>query len=537
MWYYFLKHWRINLLIAVLQILWGGVLVLNNVVSMQVGQGLFELNLNRFLFWSAVSLLLWGLSSALGVMRTWAKSRAKMDMNNHVRADIVATILKKNHQEYHAQQSGEYLSWFVNDVNQIAGFAWESVYGFISLGAQVIFSITALTQLHWSLLVVSVIEGLIMIYLPKLFEKRVESLSETCAREQAQAMSKMKDLLAGLDVLRFFGRTDRFVEGNYEASNQMERPRHRQTYIKNYMDEGINMVNTTCQCLITVLIGVLSIKGIIIQAALIGAGNLCGTVCSGLTVAGQLHLSIHSAKPYFDKITVHAEDACDSYRKPFNGVSEEITVENLSFSYGDRPILERAFFQFKKGGKYALTGPSGCGKSTLLKLILGWLPEYTGKIAFDGHDAREFTTGQLQKHMSYIEQDVFLFNSTIRYNITLGGSFTEAQMEKALRDSALEGDLKNMSLGLDTPVGENGGTLSGGQKQRVAIARALIHERTILLVDEGTSALDQKNADIVERSLLANPDLTLILVSHHLSNERKAQFTKVYELEGVPAGM
>lgn len=78
-------------------------------------------------------------------------------------------------------------------------------------------------------------------------------------------------------------------------------------------------------------------------------------------------------------------------------------------------------------------------------------------------------------------------------------------------------------------VGEEGSNLSGGQKQRVAIARALIHDRSILLVDEGTSALDQKNADIVEKSLLSNPNLTLILVSHHLTPERKRQFTQVYE--------
>lgn len=165
--------------------------------------------------------------------------------------------------------------------------------------------------------------------------------------------------------------------------------------------------------------------------------------------------------------------------------------------------------------------------------MLGWLPDYTGSIRFDGRDAESFTAEQLQQKMSYIEQDVFLFNTTIRENITLGETFTEAQMAKAIHDSALDGDLANMPLGLETPVGEKGSCLSGGQKQRVAIARALIHNRTILLVDEGTSALDQKNADIVEKSLLSNPDLTLILVSHHLSSKRKVQFDRVFELEAV----
>ncbi len=132
--------------------------------------------------------------------------------------------------------------------------------------------------------------------------------------------------------------------------------------------------------------------------------------------------------------------------------------------------------------------------------------------------------------MSFIEQNVFLFNTTIRDNITLGEDFSDEQMEKALAGSALAGDLAAMPLGLDTPVGENGSGLSGGQKQRVAIARALIHNRSVLLIDEGTSALDRANADIVEESLLANPSLTLVLVSHHLAPERRRQFTRVYDL-------
>ena len=141
------------------------------------------------------------------------------------------------------------------------------------------------------------------------------------------------------------------------------------------------------------------------------------------------------------------------------------------------------------------------------------------------------TAEQLQQQMSYIEQDVFLFNTTIRENITLGEEFSPEQMERALRDSALLGDLARMPQGLDTVVGEGGSALSGGQKQRVAIARALIHNRSILLVDEGTSALDRENAELVEQSLLQNPDLTLILISHHLSGERERQFDQVYRMQ------
>lgn len=363
--------------------------------------------------------------------------------------------------------------------------------------------------------------------------KRVEKLSQSCAEKQAAAMSKMKDLLAGLDVLKSFHRTERFVDGNKAASNEMEEPKHKLTYVQTFIGEGISFISLVCQFAVFSLIGVLSIKGIILPSSMMGGGNLCGTIYNGFASIGQDRLSLQASKPYFEKITVHADT---NTRKPIptiTPVQDAITVENLSFQYGEKFILRNANFRFEKGGKYALTGPSGCGKSTLLKLLLGWLPDYTGSIRFDDKNAKEFTMEQLQQQMSYIEQDVFLFNTTIRENITLGEDFADELLEKAIKGSALDGDLANMPLGLDTPVGEDGSNLSGGQKQRVAIARALIHNRSILLVDEGTSALDQKNADIVEQSLLNNPDLTLILVSHHLTPKRKAQFTEVFAMEPV----
>lgn len=207
-----------------------------------------------------------------------------------------------------------------------------------------------------------------------------------------------------------------------------------------------------------------------------------------------------------------------------------ITMNNVSFCYDKKTVLQGFSACFEKGGKYALVGPSGCGKSTLLKLMLGCLPEYMGSIRVDNRELRDCRPKQLWHQISYIEQDVFLFNSTIWDNITLGKEFTREQVWKALQDSALENDLLSMPDGLDTIVGENGGNLSGGQKQRVAIARALLHNRSILLVDEGTSALDQENADRIEKNLLSKPELTLILVSHHLSSEQKKRFTQVFTL-------
>lgn len=501
-----------------------------SLVTAQVFQGVFEGDLPGMFRWMLLLMVLFFTMLGAGALGEILQARAVRRLNNALRQDMACAILGMAHQDYRKEGTGECLSQFTNDVNQIENLAWKPFFQVVEMGAMAVFSVIALLTIHWSLVLAALVTTALMLFVPQLFNKRMETLGAVCSEEQAKATGALKDLLSGRDVLLSFGRERRFAEGSCRASDQIEKPRFRLAYVKGLVNSGVGCVNVICQLLITGLVGLLAIWGYTQAGSLAAGGNLCGQLANSLgTVAGLL-LSFSSAKPFFEKITLPTADV----RRASEGLQPlryNIVVENLHFQYDAHPLLQNLSLEFKKGGKYALTGPSGCGKSTLLKLLLGWLPDYQGAIRFDGKDAKDFTPEQLQRQMSYIEQNVFLFNSTIRDNITLGETFTDAQMEKALRDSALIGDLAAMPEGLLTIVGEEGSNLSGGQKQRVAIARALIHDRSILLVDEGTSALDQQNADIVEQSLLANPELTLILVSHHLTEARKGQFTRVYELE------
>ena len=528
--WYLKKNWKKVSLACAAILISEAVLVLAQLVMMQSFDAAVHLDARRFLVWTAGLGGVYLACNVLDALRCVLQARAQRALNNDLRRDLCLTLLSKTHADYHSRDTGEYLSWLTNNVKQIENLAWTPFFNCVSQAASVVWSVLALLSLSWELLAVGLFSSAVMMVIPKLFQKRMERLGETCAAAEAQGVSELKDLLSGFDVLRFFGQQARFLRRGDTVSDSMEAPSCRRAEAQAGAGCVTDSLTLALQILQMTVTAFLVFQGKIIIGAMASATNLTGSIANGLSGIARVRLSFAGARPYFANVTVHAGAQSAREADGLSPVRDAITVEGLTFRYGEKDVLQNAAFRFERGGKYALTGPSGCGKSTLLKLLLGWLPDYEGTISFDGQDAKSYTPEQLQTQMSYIEQDVFLFNTTIRENITLGEEFTEEQLQKALRDSALAGDLANMPLGLDTPVGEEGSALSGGQKQRVAIARALIHDRSILLVDEGTSALDQKNADIVEKSLLDNPDLTLILVSHHLGEERQKQFTQVYDL-------
>ena len=211
-----------------------------------------------------------------------------------------------------------------------------------------------------------------------------------------------------------------------------------------------------------------------------------------------------------------------------------IDIVNLEKRYRSKNTdvfaLQGINLAINKGDIFGVIGKSGAGKSTLVRCINMLERPTGGSIFFEGKDMCRLSERELRaarRSMGMIFQQFnLLMQRTARQNVCF--PLELIGMDKAQARKRAEELLE--LVGLANRMDSYPSQLSGGQKQRVAIARALIHNRSILLVDEGTSALDQKNADIVEKSLLSNPDLTLILISHHLSDERKAQFDHVYEL-------
>ena len=472
------------------------------------------------------------LEAAVFVVYNVAMNVFVSKLVNSIRVQVFSGIINKSYQDFTAQTTSDYISAQTNDLELL-----NSTYitplclsFFVILGMAR--SLCLMLYYQPLITICAVVFAVLIAVIPFLMGKLVGKCQQRRSKALVALNTQLAEAFSGYGVIRSFGIQGRINKQFNLCINELKRSEYHYYLIGSFADGMGQFFSLLGQAIILVMACYMVLLEKLSIEALTVFITLSASFCGNFSTILQFLPMVNGSKPLIDRINrlVNTSPHNSQARIAIQPLQDAITIENLDFQYDENPILHTLSIQFKKGGKYAITGPSGCGKSTLLKLILGWLPDYGGTIRFDGRNARDYTPEQLQQQMSYIAQDVFLFNTTIRDNITLGGDFTDEQMEKALQCSALAGDLANMPKGLDTPVGEEGSSLSGGQRQRVAIARALIHNRSILLVDEGTSALDEKNAEIVEESLLANPELTLLLVSHHLTPERKAQFDDVYQL-------
>ncbi len=219
-------------------------------------------------------------------------------------------------------------------------------------------------------------------------------------------------------------------------------------------------------------------------------------------------------------------------------LSGDIKFENVAFSYDnseDRNVIENFDMHIPAGKTVALVGPSGGGKTTICHLIPRFYDIEKGKISIDGKDITQMTRSSLRKNIAIVQQDVFLFNATIKENIAYGDfSASDEDIINAAKRANIHDYIVSLPDGYDTNIGERGVKLSGGQKQRISIARAFLKNSPILILDEATSALDNATEMLIQESLSElSKGRTTLVVAHRLSTIKNADEILVITDEGV----
>ena len=448
------------------------------------------------------------------------------------RRDVFRGIMGRRPSRYYQENTADYISALTNDMKLIEEnyiTALLNSFELIVMLAATLVILVLLSPLVTALLMATF---LLMLLIPSLIGRYLEKRQTQVSRQMAVFTEKLKDLLSGYEILKSYSRTE-------DANDCCQIENETETRVKFRaarlfaLNEGISDTLSVLSVAVVLFTSAwLVLIGRISTGTLLALVQLSSTFTVPIIMLMQNLPKVRSVKSVIARLNDYADSGeAEQAGQGIPTFEHEVELKHVSFSYDENtPVLSDVSMRFEKGKKYAVMGPSGCGKSTLLKLMTGCFEGYGGSILYDGRELNTLNPDRIAGIASLIHQNVYLFNWSVRENILLHEDFSVQELEEAVKKSGVSGFLSEKENGLDYMAGENGSLLSGGQRQRIALARALIRRTPLVILDEGTSALDRETAHEIESRLLEDEEITLITITHNPDPELITRYDRVYQM-------
>lgn len=441
---------------------------------------------------------------------------------------VFESILDRDYREFSKEKSGKFISILTENMKKIEQDYLHQYFNISKNISLMIFSLVAMFIGNWFLTLLVIIASIIPMMISGFIGQKSASLQNSSMIADQKYLAKVKDILAGFLVIKSFNVKDAIRQDYKNESEKLDEI----YFIKGKFDVLSNVIS--------------QLSGMIVFLVAFGGGMYLvfggHTTIGSVTAIVQLvnfvvmplnEIGMGMSKFREGQATLNSFEVKDvielqtGKRKEY--FDDVIYFSNVDFSYpnAEEKIFNNLSLQIKKGEKIAIVGMSGSGKSTLLNLLLRFYDVTSGYISIDNQDLQAISAESLYNLMTIVQQDVYIFDDTLKANITLSQSFTEDDIKKAVQQSGLESYILENELGLQTSCGENGSNLSGGERQRLSIARALIRKTPILLLDEATSSLDNKVTTEIENSILEIQDLTVLVVTHKLNKSMLKKYNRI----------
>lgn len=480
--------------------------------------------------------LFWATAASAGlfcltVLFVYIKEVLVFRMQGKIKTDLRELAAQKitslSYDKLSQKDTGAYVSWMGNDVDALYEHCFRELYDGIEGIFSASFAFFVMMKVSWLLGTVAFILFVIQFIAPQLLNGFMKRAAERRSQAQERGVEGYKDTLMGADIFYLANLQQALIHRIKNTSKEAEKQIFQSNRTVCRIKTVITIINMSNQIILTGTAVLCAITGKAPMGIALSVANLCGQFFNGVTRGVQAVVSIRSTKPLWGKFSI--EDKKQTDKKTVENL-QEMTMQNLSFAYADKEILKERDFSFHLGGKYAICGESGSGKSTVIKLLLGLLPNYQGRICYDLCEQKQIDLPSLYDQIACVNQQVYLFEDSLRFNITLGQPCSQEKLQSVVKMCKLEKLVASLPDGLESKIEENGKNLSGGQRQRIALARAMIREVNFLILDEGTSALDEENAQDIEQSLMQQENKCVIFITHHLKDAMKDNLTQLYQL-------
>ena len=441
---------------------------------------------------------------------------------------VFKSILDRDYREFSKEKSGKFISILTENMKKIEQDYLHQYFNISKNISLMIFSLVAMFIGNWFLTLLVIIASIIPMMISGFIGQKSASLQNSSMIADQKYLAKVKDILAGFLVIKSFNVKEAIRQDYKNESEKLDEI----YFIKGKFDVLSNVIS--------------QLSGMIVFLVAFGGGMYLvfggHTTIGSVTAIVQLvnfvvmplnEIGMGMSKFREGQATLNSFEVKDVIElqtgKTKEYFDDVISFSNVDFSYpnAEEKIFNHLSLQIKKGEKIAIVGMSGSGKSTLLNLLLRFYDVTSGYISIDNQDLQAISAESLYNLMTIVQQDVYIFDDTLKANITLSQSFTEDDIKKAVQQSGLESYILENELGLQTSCGENGSNLSGGERQRLSIARALIRKTPILLLDEATSSLDNKVTTEIENSILEIQDLTVLVVTHKLNKSMLKKYNRI----------
>lgn len=441
-------------------------------------------------------------------------------------------LTKKSISSFSVENTANYISAFSNDATTIENGYLEMQFNILANCITLIGALVMMVAYSPIMTVVACLFFVLPIGVSYITGNRIEKAERTISEKNSELVATLKDGLSGFSVIKSFKAENAISRLFTKSNGAVEQAKCKKRKLVTVISGLAGVAGVTAQ-LGTFLVGAfLALSGwSITPGILIVFIDLTANVINPIRELPEQLASRKAAIALIDKLADSLEDNVREEGSHIpNQLGNGITLKNVTFGYeANCNILHNINTTFDAGKKYAIVGASGSGKSTLLNLLMASHGNYSGEICYDGYEVKNISSESLYDIVSMIQQNVFVFNASIRDNITMFHDFPKTEVDRAIELSGLSKLIAER--GENYLCGENGSGLSGGEKQRISIARSLLKKSQVLLVDEATAALDAETAFQVSNAILSLDDITSIVVTHTLDEALLKRYDGIITLK------